>query len=117
MNKTILMIMGGALLIAVLLAVVVQSKLGGGSKQAQSKTTEILVAKRKLMTGDVLTAEDVKWQTWPDPSLFKGVIKKSDQADEKKLEIYDAPLRRNIENAEPVTRQAMVIDIKGGNNF
>jgi pilus assembly protein CpaB len=117
MNKTILMIMGGALLIAVLVAVVVQSKLGGGGKQAQSETTEILVAKRKLMTGDVLTAEDVKWQTWPDSSLFKGVIKKSDQADEKKLEIYDAPLRRNIENGEPITQQAMVMDIKGGNNF
>src|SRR5690606_13498786 len=31
--------------------------------------------------------------------------------------VYDAPLRRNIEAGEPITRQALVPDAKGGNNF
>lgn len=116
MNKTILMIMGGALLVAILVAVVVQAKLGGG-QTAEVQSSEILVAKRKLMTGDTLTAEDVRWQSWPEASFFKGVIKKSEQADEKKLEIYDTPLRRNIEAGEPITTQALISDVKGGNNF
>jgi pilus assembly protein CpaB len=116
MNKTILMIMGGALIVAVLVAVLVQAKLGGGQK-AQIDSSEILVAKRKLSTGDILTPEDIRWQSWPEASFFKGVIKKADQPDENQLDVYDAPLRRNIEAGEPVTRQALVADIKGGNNM
>lgn len=116
MNKSVLMIMGGALLVAILVAVVVQSKLSTKSG-AGGATTEILVANKKLLLGERIKAEDVRWQAWPDASAFKGVIKKSEQGDPKKLDVYDTPLRRDIESGEPVTRQAIISDVKGAGNF
>ena len=116
MNKSVLMIMGGALTVAILVAMIVNAKLSPKSHEA-TQGTQILVAKRSLMTGDTLKPTDVKWQDWPDDGMFKGVIKKTDQPDETKLDVYDAPLRRNIEAGEPITKQALIPDAKGGNNF
>lgn len=115
MNKSVLMIMGGALVIALLVAMVVQSKLG--STKSKAATTEILVANKKLMTGEKIKEQDVRWQAWPEAALFKGVIKRSEQKDEKKLSIYDAPLRRSVEAGEPITSQAMIADVKGAKTF
>lgn len=110
------MIMGGALMVAVLVALVVQSKVSSKSKQAELGA-EILVANKKLLVGEKLKAEDVHWQPWPESAFYKGVIKRSDQPDDKKLAIYGAPLKRNVEAGEPVTNQAVIADVKGGNNF
>lgn len=111
------MIMGGALIVAVLVAMIVQAKLSPKGSAAGVKTTEILVASKKLMTGEKLRPEDVRWQAWPESGAYKGVIRKADQPDTKKLDVYEAPLRRNIEAGEPVTKQALIPDVKGGNNF
>jgi pilus assembly protein CpaB len=117
MNKSVLMIMGGALVVAIIVAMLVQAKLSPKEKTAAAPTAQILVAKRNLAIGSTLSPEDVEWRLWPEQSMFKGVIKKADQPDEKKLEVYDSPLRRNIESGEPITKQSLVPDIKGGNNF
>ena len=118
MNKNMMIIMGGAAVFAVIVALIVQAVLspeGGSSKQMAS--VEILVANKKLVTGEKLKPEDVRWQAWPETSVFKGVYKRSEQPDEKKLSVYDAPLRRGIESGEPVTTQALIPDVKGGSNF
>lgn len=115
MNKSVLMIMGGAIVVALIVAMVVQMKLS--PKTGGGPTVEILVANKKLPIGTRIKAEDVRWQAWPEAASFKGVIKKSEQKDPKKLDIYDVPLRRDIESGEPVTRQAIIADIKGGGNF
>lgn len=117
MNKNVLMIMGGAFVVAIVVAMIVQAKLSPKDPKSAGTMTEVLVAAKSLQTGSVLKERDVKWQAWPEKSMFKGLIKKSDQVDEKDIDVYDVPLRRNLQAGEPVTRQALIPDIKGGNNF
>lgn len=116
MNKSVLMIMGGALLVAIIVAMVVQAKLAP-STPAESASVEILVAQHPMNIGSSLKAEDVKWQAWPEDGLFKGMIKKSDYPDGKEPDFYDVPLRRSVEAGEPITHQVLIADIKGSNNF
>lgn len=119
MNRSVLMIMGGAVVIAIIVAMVVQMKISPKTKNQNvaAASVEILVANKVLMTGEALKATDVRWEAWPDGSLFKGVIKRKDQADENKLEVYGKPLKRNIESGEPVTTQALVVNAEGSGNF
>lgn len=116
MNKSVVLIMAGALVVAIIVALIVQAKLAPKQEAVAAPTTEILVATKPLTIGTNLQADNVKWQAWPDTALYPGVIKKSEQADPEKPDVYDRPLRRSVELGEPVTRQAM-IDIKGSNNF
>lgn len=109
--------MGGALVVAILVALIVQAKLGSHQGGAASDGTQILVASKDLMTGETLTQDDVHWQPWSENALYKGVIKKADEPDITKLNVYEAPLRRNLQSGEPVTKQALIPDVKGGNNF
>jgi pilus assembly protein CpaB len=115
MNKNVLLIVGGAFVMALVVAMVVQSRLSGGSKAEAS--SEILVANKKLAIGQKVKPEDVRWQVWPDSAMFQGVIKRSEQEDEKTMKVYDTPLRRAVESGEPITQQAVIEDGKGGNNF
>ncbi len=111
--------MGVALLIAVIVGLFVQMKLASKEKNQNVAVSgvEILVANKALMTGAVLKATDVRWESLPDNAVFNGVIKKSDQADENKMEIYGKPLKRNIESGEPVTMQAVLMNVEGSGNF
>lgn len=114
MNKNLLMIGGGALLISILVGMIVQATLTPKKVPEQAKTgTEILVASRQILIGQKLTAEDIRWQAFPDEAVFKGAIKKSDQADPAKLSYYGSPLRRDVESGEPITLQALISDTKG----
>ncbi|MBI3440690.1 MAG: Flp pilus assembly protein CpaB [Proteobacteria bacterium] len=113
MNKSVLIIVGGALAIAAIVGLVVSSKLSPKQATVQKASTAILVANKLLFIGQKLKAEDVRWQDWPDDAVFKGIVKKADQPDLTKLSVYNAPLRRNIESGEPVTTQALVPDAKG----
>ncbi len=119
MNKSVLMIMGGALVVAITVALIVQAKLspksrGGGDAP---NMIEILVANKQLLVGDTLKETDVRWQQWPESGAYKGVIRKTADKKLEDLDVYQAPLRRAIESGEPITRQAMVPDVKGANNF
>src|SRR4051812_34365170 len=97
MNKSMMMIMGGALLIAIVVAMLVQMKLAPKKTAAEaSPGTEVLMATKDLLAGEELKAENPHWESFPEKLVFKGMIKKSDQADEKKLEVYGKPLRRDI---------------------
>lgn len=117
MNKSVLMIMGGALIVAITVALIVQAKLSPKSGGAAPKTIEILVATKQLLIGQTLQTTDVRWQVWPESGAFKGVVRKDTETNIEKLDVYKAPLRRTIEAGEPVTTQALVPDTKGGNNF
>lgn len=116
MNKSVLIIMGAALIVAMIVALMVQKKLAPKSDTAAVPTVEILVASKKILVGENLKSADVRWQVWPEAGLYDGVIRKADKEIED-LDVYKAPLRRSIETGEPVTRQALVPDLKGGNNF
>ncbi|MFH1158898.1 MAG: Flp pilus assembly protein CpaB [Pseudomonadota bacterium] len=119
MNKSVLMIMGGAFVIAIAVALLVQMKLAPKESRQSMATagTEILVTKKTLQIGETLKATDVGWTSMPDNLVFKGMIKRKEQADESKLEVYNKPLRRTLESGEPVTIQAVVADAKGSGKF
>lgn len=117
MNRSVLLIMGGALLVAIVVAMLVQAKLGGSKTADAGPQSQILVAAKRLETGTTLSQEDVRWQDWPESGVFAGMIQKKDYPDGKQPEIFNAPLRRAIESGEPITTQALVADVKGGNSF
>ena len=116
MNKSIFVIMGGALIVAVIVAMVVQSSLAPKDNENKEMPVgvEILVANKLLLKGGSLKATDVSWKSFAEDTLFKGVVKKSEQADEKKLKVYDKPLLRDIESGEPITTQSLIMDSQGG---
>ncbi|HEX2753434.1 MAG TPA: SAF domain-containing protein, partial [Alphaproteobacteria bacterium] len=118
MNKSVLIIMGAALIVAMVVALMVQKKLAPRDDGAPSlPTVEILVASKKMLIGEKLDAAQVRWQTWPEAGLYAGVIRRAQGKEIEDLDVYKAPLRRNIEAGEPVTTQALVPDTKGGTNF
>ncbi len=79
MNKNIIIVLVGGFLIAVLVAVLVQSSLKGkkGDESGTPKV-QILVAGRDLPIGREIKEGDIKWQTWPESSLFDGAIIRQD---------------------------------------
>ncbi|TAL27765.1 MAG: Flp pilus assembly protein CpaB [Alphaproteobacteria bacterium] len=117
MNRSVFLIMGGALLVAIVVAMLVQAKLSPRGSDKAAPTSEILVANRKILTGEVLKPEDARWQGWPDNVMFEGVYSKKDYPDDKTPDVYGIPLRRSLESGEPVTKQALVPDFKGGSNY
>jgi len=119
MNKSVLLIMGGALVVAITVAIIVQAKLGPKAKDGGApKTVEILVASKQIVLGETVKETDVRWQIWPETGAFKGTVRKTpENASLKELDVYKSPVRRTIEAGEPVTRQALVPDAKAGNNY
>lgn len=108
--------LGGAFIFAIIIAMIVQLKFAPKAKtnNAVEAGTEVLVAAKDLLAGETLKAEDARWVAFPDNATFKGMIKKKEQADEKKLEVYGKPLRRDIASGEPVTTQSVIVDSEGG---
>jgi pilus assembly protein CpaB len=114
MNKNIIFIFGGALLIALIVAGVVQLKLAKSplKEKALAPTLEVLVANKALFLGQKLKAEDVSWKAWNEDLTYKGLIKKSEQADPEKLSYYGSPLRRSIAEGEPIADKDIVAGSK-----
>ncbi len=114
MNKNILMIMGGGLLIAIVVALMVEHgltpKSTGGAKVP---TVKVLAANKVLFAGQDLKAADTYWRDWPKDLLYTGLIKKSDQKDPSKLTYYGSPLRHDIEPDEPITTESIITNAKG----
>jgi pilus assembly protein CpaB len=116
MNKNVLIVLAGAVLIAVLMAVLVQMMLGGNKQPAPvvaeaEPRTEILVAARDLKTGAQLKAGDTKWQSWPRATLFAGAIVRSEgQTAEEALE---GRLRRDVSSGEPMMQAYLLGQSKG----
>lgn len=107
--------MGGALLMAIIVAMLVHAKLA--PKPNAAPTNEVLVASRKVLVGEKLKPEDTHWVGWPDDAMFQGVYRHKDYPEGTNPDVYDVPVRRDIESGEPITTQAL-IDVKGaGNNF
>lgn len=116
MNRSVLMIMGGALLVAIVVAVLVNAKMGksGGSVDTSS---QILVTTKLMNIGETLTSENTRWEPWPSGGMFTGVIKRGDYKEGDEPPVYNTPLRRTLEKGEPVTMQAVISDVKGGESF
>ncbi len=112
MNKNILIVLGGAVLVAVLVAMLVQVTLGGKKRAVeQVAKVEVLVASKDLGIGRELKDGDTKWQEWPKSSVFPGaVIRKEEQSAKEALE---GRLARDVAKGEPVVKSALLGQSKG----
>ncbi len=118
MNRSVFLIMGGAILVAVVVALVMSSHLSSNKPVAPSETNQVLVTNRNIVTGEVLKPEDARWQPWPDSAMYEGLYVRKDYPDDKNPpDVYGIPLRRPLASGEPVTKQALVPDYKGGSNY
>ena len=114
MNKNILIVLGGAVLVAVLMAVLVQMMLGGKEEVAvkEEPKAQILIAAKDLKIASELDDGDLKWQSWPKSNLFPGaVVRDEDESPEDALE---GRLKRDIAEGEPVLK-SYILGEKGGN--
>jgi pilus assembly protein CpaB len=75
-------------------------------------TTDVLVAKTDLNTGQVVGEGDLGWQTWPAASASSALVRKSDRPDAIK-EFAGAMVRSPIAAGEPI-RDSKVVLAKGG---
>lgn len=108
MNKNILIVLGGAVLVAFLVALLVQMSIGG-KKEApvqEAKTINILVAAKDLKSGITLAEGDTVWKAWPENAVFPGaVLQKDMQAPQDAL---SGRIKDDIKAGEPVLRSAIL---------
>ena len=114
MNKNILIVLGGGFLIAVLVAVMVQASLSGGKKKQQAAAKPeakvmLVVASKALEPGDVLGADNMKWQEWPKSGVFPGAVVREN----KEQDVTDAlsgKVQHKVEEGEPIVSSAVIKD-------
>lgn len=113
MNKNVLIVLAGAVLVAVLVAVMVQVMIGGKDEAPviQEAKINILVAAKDLSIGQELNDGDLRWQPWPKTSIFPGAVRQLEgQAPSKALE---GRLARDVAKGEPVMKTALLGQSKG----
>lgn len=109
MNKNVLIVLIGGVVIAVLVAVLVQASLGKRKAPVEQEAkVEVLVAASALKTGHELVDSDLRWQSWPKGAVFAGAIVR--KKDEKPLDVISGKLARDIAVDEPVLSSATVKD-------
>lgn len=113
MNKNILIVLGGGFLIAVLVAVLVQSTLKGKSKSEDSSVpkVQILVAAKDLAIGKEIIPGDVKWQEWPQASMFAGAIIR--QGEQTSSDAAKGRVIQSISAGQPIHPGLLVGEAKG----
>jgi len=119
MNKSVVIILVGAICTAVLVAIGVQAVLKSDPVEgaAPIEMAQILVASEKLSQGEFIESEKVRWKDWPEESLIKGMYVRKDGQKISELKVIDKPLRRQLELGEPVTSSAIVEFSEKGSNF
>ncbi|MBX2834816.1 MAG: Flp pilus assembly protein CpaB [Micavibrio sp.] len=113
MNKNLVIVLIGAVLVSVLVAVLVQVTLGGKQEPqvVQEARVQILVANKDLGVGHTLKEGDMRWQEWPKAGVFLGaVIREDDQSPEEALE---GRLARTVMKGEPVMKTALLGQAQG----
>ncbi len=112
MNKNILIVLAGAVLVAVLVAVMVQVMVGGKDEPVvQEEKVNILVAAKDLKTGSPMQNGDVRWQAWPKSSVFPGAVRQLEGQAAK--DAVKGRFARDIAKGEPVMKSAMLGESKG----
>lgn len=102
MNKNVLIVLGGAVLVAFLVALLVQMSMGG-SKPApvqEVKSVGILVAVKDLKTGSDVKEGDTGWKSWPENAIFPGAIVR--QGEQKAFEALTGRLKQDVPAGDPM---------------
>ena len=112
MNKNVLIVLAGAVLVAVLVAVMVQMMMGGQEEPTiQEARINVLVASKDLRIGQELSDGDLRWQPWPKSSMFPGAIRQLDG--QSPSDALEGRLARNVAQGEPVMKSALLGQSKG----
>lgn len=111
MNKNVVIVLGGALVVAIVVALLVQITLGGKKPAVQEARVEVLVAAKDLGIGRELKDGDVSWQAWPEALLVPGAIVR--EKDQKPLDAMKGRLARNIGKGELMMSSALLGESKG----
>lgn len=117
MNKNILIVLGGAVLVAVLMAVLVQVMMGGGEKtqkvvQKKEEVVAILVAKKSIKAGSKPKGEAAQWKKWPKKSVISDMIVR--KGDQKVEEVLKGRVRQAVKEGKPILNSYF---ISGDVNF
>jgi len=112
MNKNILIVMGGGLMVAILVAMLVKFGLSGNKQVVEEGKIEILVASRSIKIGEELSDSNMKWASWPEGSVFGAAIRRKD-AEQKVEDALEGKVARSIAADEPLLKSAVVKEDKG----
>jgi pilus assembly protein CpaB len=113
MNRNVIIVLAGGVLVSVLVAALVMASIGGKKKPAPKVDSklEIVVAAHELKAGADLKAEDIKWQKWPENGVVPGAIAR--KADEAPLDAVKGRLKRPVAEGEPIVKAALLGETKG----
>lgn len=100
MNKNILIVLAGGFLVAILVAVLLQAVLGGKEKEVDTNRIQILVAAKNLEVGHELKTGDLKWQVWPEDTVFGGAIIRD--GEQLPLDAVNGKLLRSLVESQPL---------------
>lgn len=109
MNRNVLIVMAGGLLVAVLVAMIVQATLKGDRKKQPVKEearVQIVVASKPIKAGEALSETNVKWADWPKSGVFEGMLQKD--GNKKITDIANGKVRRAMAQNEPITKASLV---------
>ncbi len=109
MNRNVLIVMAGGLLVAVLVAMIVQATLKGDRKKQPVKEearVQIVVASKPIKAGEVLSESNMKWVDWPKSGIFEGMLQKD--GNKKITDIASGKVRRPMALNEPITKASLV---------
>ncbi len=73
----------------------------------QLETTDVLVAKSDIPLGQTITADDMKWQSWPAATASSSFIKKNERADAIK-DMTGSIVRSPFLAGEPIRETKLV---------
>jgi len=114
MNPRSLILIGLATVGVILVVMLTRSFLSSAQQQARDtvvtaapveNVVQVLVAKRDLHVGTILTPEDTEWRAWPKKGLSDAFfIEKKDTQEATLGQVVRAPLTK----AEPLTRSSLV---------
>jgi len=112
MNKNVIIVLAGGFVVAILMAVMVQAMLGGSKKDvAEKPRVQILVAAKKLSVGKEIKSGDLKWQTWPEDTLFAGAVIRD--GEQQPTEAISGKLLRSLVEGQPVHMTLFAEDDQG----
>ncbi len=110
MNKNVVIVLAGGLVVAVLVALLVQATLSGSQKkQAKAEkapTVMIAVASKPIKMGETVTATNAKWQTWPQNAVFESAIVR--EGGKSVADSASGKVLRNVAAGEPILKQVLV---------
>lgn len=114
MNKNMLIVMGGGLMVAIIVAALVEMSLGPSEPApvVSENKVEILVAARDLKVGDELSDTSMKWQSWPEGAMFSGAIMREEE--QSVTEALEGRVNRAVVADEPLT-SSILLSESGGN--